>query len=298
MANFDFGKDILINVLSRAEELAIGLSDRETEAKAYIQASYIAVVGEGFPWPWAKKEPPGILTTVAEYTTGSVLVTNGSKNITFSSAPAASRAKQKFSVDADPVTYRIDTHVAAAAAAVLDRNYLGTTNTAAAFHVFEDEYDLASDFLRPFSRRNFLRDAHSASTVRLVGEDEMGGLYPYAGRSSFYPRYAAMIAEKRIRLVPYPTDAKYYEYPYIFHPGVLDFTGAGAGDTPIISPAEDRIVLALFAVGNLLADKNDDRATTFLQGAGAKLRDMKRLGLSINRPRSWVPPGARVSTYR
>ena len=298
MANFDTGKDILTNVLSRAEELGIGLGDRETEAKAYIQAAYIAVVGEGFPWPWGKKEPPGILTTIAEYTTGSVSVTNGSKNITFSSAPATSRAKQKLSVDDDPVTYRIDTHTAAAAAAVLDRNYLGTTNAAAAFHVFEDEYNLASDFLRPFSRRNFLRDAHSAGTVRLVGEDEMGGLYPYAGRSSFYPRYAAMIAEKRIRIVPYPTDAKYYEYPYIFHPGVLDFTGAGAGDTPIISPAEDGIVLSFFAVANLLEDKNDDRAKDFFGAGAAKIRDMKRLGITLNRPRSWVPPNARVSTYR
>ena len=60
MANFDTGKDILINVLSRAEELAIGLTDRETEAKAYIQAAYIAVVEEPFPWPWAKKEPPAV----------------------------------------------------------------------------------------------------------------------------------------------------------------------------------------------------------------------------------------------
>lgn len=298
MANFDTGQDILTNVLSRAEELVAGSAERETEAKAYLQAAYIAVVGNGFPWPWAKKEPPGILSTVAEITTGSVAVTLNSTAITFSSAPSVSVANRKFFVDADGVIYRISAHTAVAAAATLDRNFLGATATAAAYHVFQDEYNLASDFLRPFSKKAFLRSAHGSYRIPLIGEDESFGKFPYSGSGKTESSYCALIAERRLRLSPWPTDARHYEYPYIFHPGVLTFDGVAGTDTPIISPAEDRIILSFFGVGNLLKDKDDDRADEFLQFAGVKLQDMKRLAVRLASPRSWVGPGHRVSTAR
>lgn len=297
MANYDFGKDILESVLSRADELGIGSSDRETDAKRYIQASYISVVGEGFPWPWAKKEPPGVLTTSAEITTGTVAVTNNSATITFSSAPSASVAGRKFFVDADGVIYRISAHTGGSATATLDSAYLGTTNAAAAYHVFQDEYDLASDFLRPFGKR-FLRDMHGRYALDLIGEDELSGRYAYPGASGTVPRYATMVAEKRIRLTPWPNEARRYEYAYVFHPGVLDFTGAGAGDTPIIQPAEDRIVLSFFALAHLLHDKNDDRAAGLLAAGEAKVKQMKLLGIKLNKPRIWMRSQYRVSAAR
>lgn len=298
ISNFDTGKDCLTNALSRAEELGIGASDRETELKAYIQARYLAVVGEGFPWSWAKKTPPGILTTVAEITTGTVAVTNGSATITFSSAPAASVKDRKFYVEGDGTLYRISTHTAGNPSATLDGTYLGTTAAAAAYRMFQDEYDLDSTFLAPVGKP-FIRDlSGTPGRLDFIGEDELVTQYPWLGSGSSRPRYVAIIGDKKVRVAPWPTEARRYEYDFIRHPGVLDFSGNAATDTPIIQPAEDRIVLVLGAVADVLIDKDDDRAPIHAQGFTGKLQAMKLRGIRGRRPRAWSRPGYLLSTPR
>lgn len=297
MANFDTGLDILTDVCKRAGELAPASADLADTAKRVIQASYVTVVSR-FPWPWAKKEPPGVFATVDEYTTGSIAVTKGSTTITFSEAPTGlSFATRKFMVDGDEVVYRIAAHTESALTATLDLAYLGTSSTATTYHVFQDEYNLDSTFLAPI-RKQFLRDAHGRYAVDLVGEDELSAQHPYPGTGSTQARYCCFVADQRIRLYPWPTEARRYEYAYIYHPGVLSFDGSGADDTPIIQPAEDRVVLALYGIGNLLLDKNDDRAEAYLQGAGAKLQSMMALATKTLRGRIWMRPQYSVSTRR
>lgn len=282
MAQFDFGKDVLINVLSRSNELAIGLANRETEAKAYIQAAYISVLAEGFPWVFARKTPPGVLVTVAEITAGSVTVTQDSITITLTNAPAASVAGYKFFIDNDPVLYRIATHTAASTSATLDTAYIAATGAGKSYHIFQDEYTLATDFLRPVNKK-FLKASDAINTIELTNQAELDGFRRLLWSGSEYPQKCAFIADDKVRLWPWPTFKKRWEYAYLYHPGVLDFTGAGAGDTLIIQPAEDRVVVALMAVGNILLDKDDSRAETFLIGAQAKISSMKRLQSALTK---------------
>lgn len=297
MANYDTGRDILINVLSRADELEIGTAEREEEAKTYIQAAYISVLSEGYPWPFARKDPPGVLTTNRERT-GSATFTVSSTAGTFSVAPDVSLAGRKIFAETDEVVYRISSHLANTTAFVLDSVFLGTSGLYNV-HVFQDEYSLATDFLRPVTHK-FLRPADSRHMVELIGIDELEGKYgsrlQWSGTDS--PRYCAFIGDQKIRIWPWTTLSKRFEYKYIFHPGVLAFTGAAATDTPIIKPAEDRVVISLLAVGNLLVDKNDDRASLFLDAAVSKISSMKRLQQTKSRARVWVGAGSNVSTIR
>lgn len=300
MANFDTGLDILTNVLSRADELEVGVAEREVEAKAYIQAAYISVLTEGYPWTFARKDPPGIIITNRERT-GTINVTQSSASATLNEvliSPTASMATRKIWLETDEVLYRILTHTAGDLAVTLDSIFLGSTGTYN-YHIFQDEYSLATDFLKPFTHK-FLRPADGMRIVELIGVDELEGISrsQITWNGTDTPRYCAFLGNSKIRMWPWCTSSKRFEYKYIYHPGLLDFTGVAATDTPIIQPAEDRVVLSLTAVGNLLVDKNDDRANIFLDAASSKISSMKRLQQAKSRARVWVSPGNNVGTFR
>lgn len=296
MANYDTGLDILTNVLSRADELEIGVAEREEEAKTYIQTAYISVLTEGYPWPFARKAFPGVVVTNRERT-GVATLTTGSINGTFAVAPDASFAGRKIWADGDEVVYRIVSHTINTTDFVLDSVFLGTTGSKNV-HVFQDEYALATDFLRPISHK-FLRPGDGRPFAELIGIDELDGrsesTLTWNGTDS--PRYCAFVGDKTIRIWPWTTESKRFTYRYIYHPGVLTFDGT-ATDTLVIQPSEDRVVVSLLAVGNLLVDKNDDRASIFLDAAISKTNSMKRLHQTKSRARAWVMPGNNVSTMR
>jgi hypothetical protein len=298
MANYDTGEDILINVLSRADELEIGVAEREEEAKTYIQAAYISVLGEGYPWPFARKSPPGVLTTnVIRDVTATLTVS--SANFTFTTAPSGvDLSGRKVWFDGDNVVYRIATYDTGTFTGTFDGIFLNSTGSYEG-HVFQDEYNLASDFLRPVSHK-FLRPADGLGFVELIGFDEMEGRSDrnqvWSGSNN--PAYCAFIGNRKIKIWPWTETSRRYTYHYIYHPGVLTFDGDATTDTPIIQPAEDRVVLSLLAVGNLLVDKNDDRANIFLDAATSKINAMKRLHQAKSRARVWVMPGNNVATGR
>jgi hypothetical protein len=276
--------------------LAVGSSDRETEAKAYAQAAYIGILERAFTW--GKKSTPGVINTVAEITTGTVTLTTASTAGTFSSAPAASCAGRKIVTDQDGIVCRISTHTAAAAAFTLDSAYQGDGGSGLTFSVFQDEYSLASDFLVPRNKTRFLRDCHGNYDMDLIDADELDARFPYRASSGAAARYCAIIRHQKIRIYPWMTDAHRYEYEYCYHPGVLTFDGVAGTDTPIIQPAEDRVAIAFLAIANLLVDKNDDRAAAHVQAAQAKIADMKRLDGKTKKHRTWMRTQFAVGTMR
>jgi hypothetical protein len=292
------GQGLLALVLEKAHELGVGSADWELVAKDALNTAHLDLL-RAFPWLFGKKTPPGVLTTSAEITTGTVTVTAGSINITFTAAPAASVATWRFYVVGDSLgtIYRINTHTAASTAAVLDSVYVNTDYAGAgkSFVLFQDEYGLASDFLLPTSRSGFLRDMQGLRRIDLINEDELAGRFPYPQQaSSGWPRVATLVAPQRVRLWPYPTEQRRYEYAYQYHPGVLTFDGVAATDTPLISPAEDRIVLVDLAVGIILADKEDPRGPSYEARAAQRIRRMQGAQLRGQRPRTWVRRGQSI----
>lgn len=99
-----------------------------------------------YDWYWLVKRE--VLTTSDDINTGTLSVTNNSTAITFSSAPTPSTAGRKLLVTGNTdsgAVYRVASHTAASTSATLDDEYTGDTNATAAYRVFHDTYDLASD---------------------------------------------------------------------------------------------------------------------------------------------------------
>ena len=286
--DFSTGKGILDYVMDRSNELDVDTSDDWTAVvQTNIQAAYIGVLEE-IVAPWAKKRPPGVLITVPEILTSATL-TQGSTAGSFASGPSVSVAGYKIWSDNDQVCCRIATHVAGATAFVLDAAYPETGGAAVSVHVFQDEYDLASDLLAPRSKP-FLKDCGGAYDIDLVSENELSSWFPFPPQQGgTTARVCAFIGDQTIQLAPWPRLARRYEYEYNYRPGVLSFSGDGYyDDDVIIQPPEDAVVVALFAIGNLLLDKEDERAGGFLQGAAQKLASMGTLARKRSKPRLWV----------
>jgi hypothetical protein len=101
-------------------------------------------------WWFLRKR--AITNTLAKYTTGTILVTNGSTSVTLSSAPAVglgSFAGGKLTVIGDTndnsAVYRISSHTAGTTAITLDAAFTGADSTAATYRIYFDEYTLSSD---------------------------------------------------------------------------------------------------------------------------------------------------------
>ena len=298
--DFSTGKGILDYALDRANEVNDEASDSQylQVTETDIQTAYIGVLSSTVA-PWARKYPPGVIITVPEITTGSVQLTTGSAAGVFSVAPADSMAGRKIYADNDQVVCRILTHNAGATAFTLDAEYPETGGTACAFHVFQDEYAVATDFLAPRNTKKFLKDCGGAYDIDLVSEQELEGWFAFPPmQSGTTPRVCAFIADKTLRVAPWPREARRWEYEYNYHPGTLAFTGAVSDDVSIIQPAEDGVVVALMAIANLLLNKNDDRAATFAQAAAQKLSAINGLAQQFRSPRLWVRSQFSVSGRR
>src|SRR5574341_429087 len=200
---YETGAQILDAVLSHAGDDIVGSADFETEAKRAIQHGYIRVL-ESFPWLFNRKDPPAVLNTVAEITTGSVTLTTGSTSGTFSAAPAISVQERKIYTDTDGVVCRIAAHIAGQTAFTLDAIYVGDGGSGLSYHVFQDEYDLATDFLIPVNTTRFLRDCHGRYDMDLIHPNRLETLYPSPVTGSVKARYCAIIREKTLRVAPYP----------------------------------------------------------------------------------------------
>ena len=264
---YEFGLDILNDVLVRAGEPTSG-SEFSDQVKRYIWRGYIELLKAG-PRLAAKKDPPGVISTVAKVT-GTASVTEGSASVTLDATVAASMSGRKFVFDDENVPYRITAHTAGTAAVTLDATFKEDTKASAVYTIFQDEYDLATDCLIPW--RFWFRGSLSRK-LTFVTEDEMTSLHPTRIISTANGPVIkiGLISEKRVRIVPWTEDAETIEYSYTIEPTELDYTGAGAGDTPIVEHA-DRYIVADYAFMMLLFDKNDERFNGMVQILNAGVR--------------------------
>ena len=143
------------NALFRAGELIDGTSSYDSKALEYMNQIYRAILSGGnafnielgSPWTWARSEAPATLVLKPKLSL-TVAVVNGSSTITFSAPVAQSLAGQWFKVDGESEVYRISSHSAASATAVIDAAYTDDTNASVACEVYFLEYDLPGSIER------------------------------------------------------------------------------------------------------------------------------------------------------
>lgn len=278
MSYLTFGKDILEAILFRAGEETDSNSDYFAQSKKYVIRA-IADVHKAAPFPFALKDPPGIISLVAKVT-GTVNSIAGT-TWTLAATIATSQAGKKIILDSEQIPYRITAHTAGTAVVTVDATYAETV-TAGAFTIFQDEYALATDSLRPWY--GWFRNRPN-ETIDFISGQEGNFMWPSRMRYTVKSTYTASIVHgNKVRIIPWTEEAATIEYQYSFRPTALDFTGAGAGDTPAI-PQDDLWVAADRALYYLSLDKKDPRADAYFLSSEDGIENMVMKLIGQQKPR-------------
>lgn len=269
--------DLYTGLQNRVREQT-GVTATENQAKRYINiALHDMHIGNGEKFPWAERE--AVLVTQDDYTTGTLSVNQGSTSLTGSGTAwntnnafsvANMRAGGKIVIDAGVETYTISA-VGGDTSATLSSAYTQSDASAVSYVYFEDEYALASDFLRPLDLHFFDQN----QSVELIGRREFRHRYP-RNHTVGKPVTATIVDKtfgsnttpvRKVRLHKPPDD--FYSIPYSYVTSNLAVSAAGSEqanlsadtDEPIV-PLRYRHAILLHALFNWYRDKKDDTRGT------------------------------------
>lgn len=261
--------------LQNRTRVTTGVTATENQAKRYINIALQDIhLAFDYKLPWAERR--AVLRTHAPYSTGTVSIPVGSTALTggstlWNTANAYSEnnmrvgGKVRLSGGADLYTV---TTVTNDTAAVLGSKYVGSADLSGAEYIyFEDEYALASDFLRPVDMQSFTDD-HS---IPLIGRNEWRRRYPRPNVSG-RPKAAAILdlsfngsatPVRKVVLYPYPDQVYLLPYTYISNAiavtalGVEGTALSGDTDQPTM-PLRYRHAIVFHALYHWYRDKRDD----------------------------------------
>lgn len=142
------------------------------------------------PWPFLLDE--SFFATVDDYSTGTVTATNGSATITGASTVfTAAMVGRKIRVNSENAYYRISAFVSTTEL-TLETTYQGTTQSAATYSIYQDEYRLRGDV----DIHHFLRQIEDGVALFDLDPGEFDVLFP-TPNSSGNPNYVVPIGTRR-----------------------------------------------------------------------------------------------------
>ncbi len=261
--------------LQNRVRVATGVTATENQAKRYLNIALqdlLANFSEKMPWLERRAE----LVTHAPYSDGTVTISVGSTTLTGTSTlwnTANSynqnnmRTQGKLTIAGGHDLYRISAVTTDTSATSVTR-YVASNNASGVTYVyFEDEYDLASDFLRPLDFTMFI----NSYQIPIISRREFIRAYPRPNVSG-RPRVATLLdlppvsnttPIRRIQFYPYPDTTYIISYRYVTANLVTGSDGTAkaqftaAADEPLL-PLRYRHVLVLGALANWYRDKRDD----------------------------------------
>ena len=262
--------------LLRRVRVSTGVTATDNQAKHYINVALQDIhLGFDYKLPWCESQ--SYLRTKAPYTTGTISASVGSS--TFTGSGTLWKTDDSYGVDnavalgkifasGDPNIYKIslvdnDTQV------TLFTKYVGSSALSASeYTYFEDEYTLASSFLRPVDFQMF----SPQMGISLISRSEFRRRYPVVNVSG-RPRVACIVDTsisgahstpvRRVVLYPYPDQA--YIIPYTYVSSTLAVSTAGSPltnmssdtDEPIM-PLRYRHAIIFHALSHWYRDRKDD----------------------------------------
>lgn len=265
----------LYTALENAVRVSTGVSTTETQAKRAINVALHDIhLGLDYRLPWAERR--AVLRTQDDYTTGTVTTTKGSTAVTgastlWNTANAFSvnnvRAGGKIVFAGSTTPYTVDA-VSSDTALTLTEKFTETSLAAgSSYTYYEDEYALATDFLRPIDMQRFSLEA----SVELISRTEFRRRFPInstLGRPSVatildLPFSGNTTPVRKVKLASAPND--FYQIPYTYVTSYLAVSSAGAAaanlsadtDEPII-PLRYRHAIFYHALAAWYRDKKDD----------------------------------------
>lgn len=273
--------DLYIDLENRVR-VTTGVTATENQAKRYInQALQDMHLGRDYRFPWAERE--AILVTQPSYTTGTITVTQGSTTITGSSTAWDTnnafsvnnmRVNGKIVINGGVEVYEISA-IASDTSATLTSMFTQDDVSGGTYTYFEDEYAVASDFLRILDTRRF----SSAMDIIITGRTEFRRAYP---RNNIIgkPRVATMVDRvpsgnttlvRKVRFYKPPDQAYSIPYSYVTSNLVVQSNGTMSDvfsndtDEPIV-PKRYRHAIVLQALYNWYRDKKDDVRSQEVRG--------------------------------
>lgn len=267
-------RDLYMDLQNRVR-VQTGVSATEAQAKRYINiANQDFYLGFDYKLPWAERR--GFIRTHAPYTTGTVTLAIGATSLAGSSTLWNTandygefnvRAGGKMTLNSGTDIYQVASVTSDTVAAISARYVGSAALSGATYKYFEDEYALASDFLRPVDLQSFTDDY----SIPLIGRAEWRRRYPrpnVAGR----PRVASILdvsfgsssaPVRKVLFYPYPDTTYVISYTYISSAVMVSVAGAegqnmSEDDDEPTMPLRYRHALIFHALSHWYRDKRDD----------------------------------------
>lgn len=301
----------MITNLSNRIRVSTGIAATETQLKTMLNTALHDIhLGIDYRLPWSERR--AVIRTQDDYTTGTVTTTKGSTAITGTSTLWATA--NAFSVNnarangrivfAGSRTPYIVSSVTNDTAIVLTERFTETSLSAATYTYYEDEYDLASDFLRPIDMQRFSLEM----SIDLISRTEFRRRYPV--NSTLNRPSVATILDfapsgnvtpiRRVKFAPPPND--FYQIPYTYVTSNLAVSSAGVAaanlsadtDEPIV-PLRYRHAIVLHALASAYRDKKDDTRSQEAKAEYVDIMARIMMDTEVGAPRPQLRP--RVSGY-
>lgn len=278
--------DLYTDLQNRVRE-ETGVTATENIAKRFINIGLHDMhVGFGELFPWCERRAK--LVTQPTYTTGLVQVSQGGTTLTgvadadgnsteWNTANDFSvnnmRVGGKILITGGPEVYEISA-VGSDTSGTIDAKWVKSTidattqtDNGAAYTYFEDEYALASDYLRPIDKQNF--DNHQE--IRLIDRTQFRRRFPnnsVPGRPVVativdLPFNGSTAPVRKVRFFRPPEQA--YVIPYTYVTSNLAVASDGTEQTQLVSdddepivPLQYRHLIVLHGLFNLYRDRKDD----------------------------------------
>lgn len=265
--------DLYGDLINRVR-ITSGVTATDNVAKRFINIALQDMhLGFDYKFPWAERS--AFITTQAQYTTGTVTISQGSQSLTgsgsaWNTANAFSvknmRANGKIRIAGALNPYTIAS-VSSDTAATISAPFTESTATAQTYVYYEDDYALASDFLRPIDAQRFSDDV----SIDLISRTEFRRRYP-ANAVPGKPSVACIVDVapsgnttpiRRVRFHQPPSTNLTISYAYITSNLAVSSTGTAQAnmsadsDEPII-PLRYRHALVFWALYHWYRDKKDD----------------------------------------
>lgn len=265
--------DAYTDLINRVRQTT-GVTATDTLAKRYINIALQDIhLGFDYRFPWAERQ--ATVRTQASYSTGTVTATRGSATITgvgtawntnndFSIKNMRAGGKIVFAGARQPYTISA---VASDTSATLTTAFTETTVSAGTYVYFEDEYALASDFLRPVDMQRF----SDPMEIWILDRNKFRQRYP-TNTTLGRIRDAVIMDSapsgnttpvRKVRFGPAPNIFQLVPYAYLTanlatsSVGVAQTGMSADSDEPII-PLRYRHALVYHALSHWYRDRKDD----------------------------------------
>lgn len=288
-----------------------GVTATENQAKRYINIGLHDMhLGFGEKYPWCERN--ATLVTQPKYTTGTLSVNQGSTTLTGSGTawntagdygPNNMRVGGKIVIGGGTDIYTISA-VSSDTSATLDTAFISSDVSAESYVYFEDEYALASDFLKPIDAQFFDQN----QSISIISRTEFRRRYPRSNVTG-KPVVAALWdkpfsgSTTPVRKVRFwqPPD-QIYLIPYSYVTSHLGVTSAGTEQAQLVNDTDEPIVplicrhaIVLHGLWHWYRDKKDDARSQEAQAEYIDVvsRIVQDQEIGSNRPR--IAP--RVGVY-